>query len=131
MARRADRRKLGTQGAVTPAGILADHTPAVRTLATRLRRLIRKTIPDAREVAYPLWHGIGYRHPRAGYFCGIFPQKSSVRLGFEYGAHLPDPDGLLEIGGAQVRYMIVRTGKDIRIPPLKKLLLAAIHHREH
>jgi hypothetical protein len=27
-----------------------------------------------------VWRGIGYRHPDAGYFCGIFPFKTHVGL---------------------------------------------------
>jgi hypothetical protein len=115
---------------MTPAEILAEHTPRVRALTGRLRRLIRQTVP-AREVAYPVWHGIGYRHPRTGYFCGIFPQRDHVRLGFEHGAHLRDPDGMLEGMGRQVRYVIIRNEKDIRVRPLKKLLSAAIYLKDH
>ncbi len=106
--------------------ILAEHTPEVRALVERLRKLVRETVPAAAEAAYPGWHAIGYRHLDSGYFCGIFPQKDSVNLGFEFGVLLPDPDGLLEGAGKQVRYVTIKNGKDIRFGPIKKLLLAAI-----
>jgi hypothetical protein len=63
-----------------PEDILADHSPNVRKLAERLRILIRETVPEASEVAYPGWHAIGYRHPRSGYFCGIFPSAARLKL---------------------------------------------------
>jgi len=110
---------------VAPEDILAPHTPAVRTLCERLRRHVSKTIPDADEVAYPVWHAIGYRHPEAGYFCGIFPYTDHVKLYFEFGVMLDDPDGLLEGEGKQTRYVYVKSAKDIRVGSLEQLLQQA------
>lgn len=106
--------------------ILARHNPEVRALVERLRKIVRDTVPDAVEAAYPGWHAIGYRHPGTGYFCGIFPQDASVKLGFEFGVLLPDPDGLLEGAGKQVRYVNIKENKDIRVSAIIKLLEAAI-----
>jgi hypothetical protein len=73
--------------------ILADHAPPVRWLVERLREIIRQTVPEATESAHPVWHSISYRHPRSGYFCGIFPFQERVDLAFEFGVLLPDPGG--------------------------------------
>lgn len=108
-----------------PEHILAGHTPKIKRLSNQLRGLIKKTIPDATEHAYPGWHAIGYRHPASGYFCGIFPFESAVKLYFEHGTKLPDPSKLLEGRQKQVRLMTVSALSDIRIVPLKKLLIAA------
>ena len=123
------KKPLGSRKAarnVKPQDILAEHTPEVRALAESLRRLILETLPNVLEVAYPVWHGIGYRHPESGYLCGIFPQQDSVKLGFEFGVLLPDSDGLLEGAGKQVRYVTIRESKDIRVDAIKRLLRAAI-----
>jgi hypothetical protein len=109
-----------------PEEILAGHTREICAMAERLRRLVRETVPDAVEAAYPVWHGIGYCHPESGYFCGIFPQKNSVKLGFEYGVLLPDPDGLLQGSGKQVRYLFFKEAKEIRVGAIRKLIRAAI-----
>jgi hypothetical protein len=106
--------------------ILESHGPEVRALVERLRKIIREAVPDATESAHPVWHSIGYRHPESGYFCGIFPQADRVDLAFEFGVLLPDPGGLLEGDGKQVRYVRIRRDRDIRVRALKKLLLAAI-----
>ena len=122
------KRRSGSQGVigkVRPDDILAEHTPEVRALTERLRKLILQAIPTAIETAYPVWHGIGYRHPDIGYFCGIFPKKDIVQLGFEFGVLLPDPDGLLDSTGKQVRYVTIRGSKDIRPKAIKELLQAA------
>lgn len=89
-----DRQSASTPE-ITPEHILIGYSSRVQALTARLRRLVTDAVPEATERAYPVWHGIGFRHPRSGYFCGIFPQKDGVRLYFEYGALLADPDGLL------------------------------------
>ena len=74
---------------MTPDELLDDHTPAVRALTQRLRRLVRSVGPEASERVYPGWHGLGFHHPDVGYFCGILPLADSVRLPFEHGALRP------------------------------------------
>ena len=109
-----------------PEDILADHSPEVRELVQRLRELVKATIPEATETAYASWHGIGYRHPQSGYFCAIFPQADDVRLGFEFGVLLPDPEGILEGTGKQVRYVHLNTAERIPVASIQPLLLAAL-----
>ena len=112
----------------TPDDILAALPPDVRALAGEVRAFVRARVPSAEERAYPGWRGIGYVDPQAGYFCGLFPQKDHVRLGFEHGAALPDPDGLLTAGGKQVGYAVLRPGEPIPERALARLLDAAILH---
>jgi hypothetical protein len=111
---------------VTIEDILANHSPQVRKLVERLRRIIRDAVPSASEAAHAVWHSINYRHPKSGYFCGIFPQHDSVNLVFEFGALLPNPDGLLDGDGKQVRNVRIKNDEDIRVRALEKLILAAI-----
>ena len=112
---------------ITPESILTGHSPKVRALAQQLRRLVREVVPEAREHAYPGWHAIGYRHPKAGYFCGIFPSHESVRLLFEHGTFLHDPNELLVGNGKQCRHIEIESRRDIRKIPITRLLLAAIN----
>src|SRR5258706_13467608 len=103
--------------AVTVEDILKDHSVQVQGIAQRRRNIIKNAIPDAIEKAYPGWHGIGYRHPKAGYFGCIFPFENKVNFAFEYGAFLRDPDNLLKLPpttGKQVRYIEMFTEQDIR-----------------
>ena len=117
-------------GAITPEDILAGLTPDVADLVQDLRRLILDTVPDAVEIAYPVWKGIGYHHGTSGYFCAIFPQPSGVKLGFEFGVLLPDPDRVLEGTGKQVRYVVIQDAAQgaAQIPAgaIKRLLAAAL-----
>lgn len=120
----------GSRVVPSPEHILVGHSPRVQALAEKLRELVRKTVPYAIERAYPGWHGIGYRHPEFGYFCGIFPQENSVRLLFEYGALIPDPNCLLKGNGKQTRYVEVRRQRDIRVRPIKRLIGSALLFRQ-
>ena len=109
-----------------PEHILTGHTPEVREICEALRNLVHNTVPETNEVAYPSWHGIGYRHPQSGYFCAIFPHTDYVKLGFEYGILLPDPERLLEGKGKQVRYITIRKLTEIRTQAIQNLIQAAL-----
>jgi len=107
--------------------ILESHTGEVVAAAEALRRLVRDCLPaDTREVAYPGWHGIGYRHAKAGYVCGIFPQDDRVRLAFERGVELNDPEGVLAGDGTQVRYVEVRDAREIPRDAVTRLVQEAL-----
>ena len=116
----------------TPEQLLADYPPEIGFLTSILRRLVREVLPDATERAYPGWHGIGYRHPGAGYICAIFLNPEMVKLGIGYSAMLPDPKRLLKPGpsaGKQVRYLEVCEESGIDPEAIRDLLVAAVEFR--
>ncbi len=119
----------GLESEITPVHILIAYSPRVQALVARLRNLVRETVPDAAERAYPIWRGIGLRHPVSGYYCGIFLQEDWGRLDFEYGALLADPDNLLKGNGKQIRYVQIRRQEDIRVLSLKRLIRSAVEFR--
>jgi DNA transformation protein and related proteins len=109
---------------VSPEQILDGYVPAVRELADRARAIVRAAAPDAEEAGYAGWRLIGYRSPH--YFCFVAPQPDHVRLGFEHGKRLPDPDGVLEPMGKQVRFVRLVPGRPIPLVSVKRLLRAAL-----
>lgn len=113
-------------GEASVEALLARHTPEVRALVERLRRLVRQTVPEATEAVQPRWHSLNYRHPSQGYFCGIFPFTEDVKLIFEFGVLLPDPAGVLQGDGKQVRFVHVNKSGDIRVKAIQQLILAAL-----
>jgi len=117
------RRK--SHPSISVEDILVDHSPEIRKIVGRLRAIIRDTVPEAAEAAHSVWHSINYTHPRGGYFCGVFPLQERVDLAFEFGVLLPDPDGLLEGAGKQVRYLRFRQDGDIQEAALINFLKAA------
>ena len=110
----------------SPEEILAGHSTEVLAIAARLRQLIRQVEPDVTEAGYPGWRLIGYRHQ--GYFGFIAPHPDHVRLGFEHGVRLPDPDGLLQGTGKQVRYIRLGRARDIPVRTVKRLIAAALEY---
>jgi hypothetical protein len=114
---------------VSPEDILNGHRPQVQAVAQKLRQIIKDAVPEATEKAYGGWHGIGYRHPKAGYFGCIFPSEDKVSLAFEHGASLPDPENLLTrppTSSKQVRYVVLHTEEDIVEDAIIAFLHAAI-----
>ncbi len=114
---------------VHPEDILDGHSGPVRQIAEQLRTIIKEVVPEAVEKAYPGWHGVGYTHPKAGYFCAIFPSADMVKLGFEYEALLPDPQHVLVSGpskGSRVRYLEVRHAADVNEQAIQDLLIHAL-----
>lgn len=101
------------------------YPAAVRTTAAHLAALIRLTAPGAVEAVRPSLRCIRYSHPRCGYFCGLYPQVSSVQLLFEFGVLLPDPDGLLRGAGPYVRFVPVGEYHPLYAPALCRLIEAA------
>ena len=57
---------------ITPEKILHPHTVKIRTIAEQLCALIKQTVPEATEKAYPGWHGIGYASSAEGVFLRCF-----------------------------------------------------------
>jgi hypothetical protein len=98
-------------------------------LAGEIRALLLALVDDFAESAYPGWHGIGFRHPVAGYVCGVFPHEHHVRLLFEHGAHLEDPHGLLEGGGSHTRHIDLIVGGAIPVSEIEDYLEQALAHR--
>jgi DNA transformation protein len=109
---------------VAPAQILEGYSSEVRELAERLRRIVLEEAPDAEEAGYVGWRLIGYRSPH--YFCFVAPQADHVRLGFEHGVRLGDPDGLLEPMGKQVRFVRCTPGRALPVRGIRALIRAAL-----
>jgi hypothetical protein len=89
---------------------LRDSHPGLAGLALWVREAVLAGEADLTERVYHGWDGIGFRHPDAGYVCAIYPreQEQEVRLLFEHGVRLDDPEGLLEGAGTQTRFIRVR-----------------------
>ncbi len=87
---------------------LSFYPVPVAQTALQLMALVRATVPGVHEALYPGWKLIGYRAPvgkKSRYFCYVAPLAGEVRLGFERGVDLSDPEGLLLGNGTQVRYL--------------------------
>ena len=112
----------------TVAQFLTGYPVRVRKLTLRLRRIVKTTMPELIEAVAPGWKLIGYRVVglrSSKYFCYLAPMEDHVRLGFEYGRWLTDPSHILQGSGTQVRFVVIKNEKEIRVKVLQQLIAEA------
>ncbi|HKH77547.1 MAG TPA: DUF1801 domain-containing protein [Rubrobacteraceae bacterium] len=63
------------------------------------------------------------------HFCYVAVHKDHVNLGFNCGAELPHPEGLLREPGKLMRHTRVNAPEDLANPALRRLLEVASTHR--
>ena len=110
----------------------AAFDPHVRDLASRTRSLIVDVYPEVVEVPWPRQNVAGYGigpKKMSEHFCYIALYKDHLNLGFNQGAELPDPEGLLEGPGKMLRHKKIAEAEDLHNPALRRLLEAALDHR--
>lgn len=104
----------------------AAFDPRVRDLAARTRALIEDVYPEVVEVPWPGQNVVGYGvgpKKMSEHFCYVALHNDYVNLGFNQGAELPDPEGLLE--GPMLRHRKIAEPEDLEDPALRRLLEAA------
>ena len=110
-----------------PEAFLSGYPDGIRAVADTLRAIVRRAVPESIEGVRGGWRLIGYEVPvgrRARYFAYISPEPIHVHLGFEYGAWMADPDGLLEgahLGLRKVRFTTFTEGQSIPAAALERL----------
>ena len=112
---------------------IAKSGAAAQEIAQRLRELIGEVYPAVVEVPWPKQHVVGYGvgpKKMTEHFCYIGAFKNHVNLGFNYGAGLPDPEGLLEGTGKAFRHVKIDNTESIARPALRGLIEAAVGERE-
>ena len=108
--------------------VIANATPEVQALAQSARVLLADVMPGITEVPWArqkiAGYGVGPKK-MSEHFCYIAPFKQHLNLGFFYGAHLPDPEHLLEGKGADLRHVKIRNAADLEDPALRQLVESA------
>ena len=110
----------------------AAFDPRVRDMAARTRALIFDVYPEVVEVPWPRQNVAGYGigpKKMSEHFCYIALHNDHVNLGFNQGAELPDPEGLLEGPGKMLRHTKIAEPEDLEDPAVRRLLEAAKNHR--
>ena len=106
---------------------------SLRPIVTGLRNLVLQIDPGACEVVRlgdkAATYGVGPKKMSEGY-CYVLPYKNWVNLGFYQGAHLPDPEGLLEGTGKNLRHVKIRSLDDIGQPAVQLLIQEALAERK-
>jgi hypothetical protein len=95
--------------------------PPVRPLLRQLRKLVRETLPDAREEIK--WGRPVYSLRRI--VCYLAAAKDHASLGFYRGADLRAANAPLEGDGKKLRHIKIRQTEDIRPKVFARLLRQA------
>ena len=119
-----------TQG--TRDDVLALARPQERPIFEALHALITHLDRAAVERVWPRQkiasYGVGPKK-MSQHYAYIAVQPSHINLGFYRGTSLPDPQGLLEGTGQQLRHVKLRNLAATHKPALAALLRAAIDER--
>jgi hypothetical protein len=96
--------------------------------ALKLRDVVISNLPGITEQldvpAKMLAYSYGQKYSEL--ICVIIPSKKGLKLGFNRGVELPDPDKLLEGTGKISLYVVIHSEKQIKSPAIKKLLANAL-----
>jgi hypothetical protein len=121
MARPPDHRLLS---------YLAAYDPHVSDLTLALREVVLEEAPAAIESvvkSYAVAIGFSFTgKPLKDGFCHIVTYADHVNLGFNRGALLPDPNGILVGKGKSIRHMTIRNHSELENPAVRRFLQAAI-----
>lgn len=110
--------------------LIVKIAPAHQQLIGTVRRSLRKRLPTAHEVVYEYssWLVISFSPNEHGYegVFGIRADANGVRLYFNHGKGLPDPEKLLQGAGKLVRYIDVEGASTLARPAVVRLIDEAI-----
>lgn len=103
---------------------LAHYNEQIVHNAVVLREVILATLPEIKERVDLSAKMIAYCYGQkyAELICVIIPSKKGLKLGFNRGASLPDPNGILKGTGKISRYIELKKTEDIHDPAVKELL---------
>ena len=110
--------------------LIARFAPANQRLTSVLRRSLRKRLPSAHEMVYEYsdCFVISYSPSEHGYegVVAIRAGGDGMRLYFNRGKGLPDPEKLLRGAGNQVRWISVDGASTLARPAVARLIDEAI-----
>jgi hypothetical protein len=112
------------------ARFLAPFGAELARLFLAARRFVRAAAPGASELIYDAYNAVSCAYSYTGRLGGAFLHVAAypryVNVGFNRGAALPDPEGLLAGSGARIRHVRVESAAALRAPGLARLVRAAV-----
>ena len=114
---------------MTVDDIFSRFDEKIVTLAAKLRKFLLEELKNITEIPDNSVNLIGYGYG-SGYkelICTLLLSKQGVKLGFNKGSELPDPQKLLTGTGKVHRFVEIKTAENIKDPALKKLLTEALN----
>ena len=109
-------------------GVDAEKTAIVHYLREQFLAIHPDAFESFRLGDNAAHYGVGPSKMKEGYGY-IMAHKKWVNLGFYHGAHLPDPNGLLDGTGKNLRHVKVHTLEAAQQPAITALIQAALDER--
>ena len=108
---------------------LKPYDPAIRDLALSLRSLVLEELRPRHENIYDAYSavaiGYGPTDRLQDGICHIAVYSRHVNLGFNHGATLADPLGILKGNGKWIRHITIKTQADLERPEIRSYLRRA------
>ena len=109
---------------------LKPYDPAIQALALKLRELVLHEMAPCHENIYDAYSAvaIGYgwsERLRDGVF-HVAVYTNHVNLGFNFGASLPDPLGILEGKGNRIRHISISDLEALKRPEIRSYIQTAL-----
>src|SRR2546423_1892392 len=108
---------------------LRPYDAPVRDLALKLRALVLEEMAPCYENIYDAYSAVAIGYGTSQRLSdGIFHiavYSEHVNLGFNDGASLPDPKGILEGKGSRIRHISIKFSDDLRRPELRTYIRRA------
>ena len=109
---------------------LSLYDPNIAKLFFATRRIVLSAAPEANELIYNAYNAVTAAYAFSSRlqeaFCHVAAYSGHVNLGFNRGAELSDPAGVLVGSGARIRHIRIGRPADLRAPALQPLLRAAV-----
>lgn len=108
---------------------LKPYDREIRDLALGLRLVVLEEMAPCCENIYDAYSavamGYGWTERMRDGICHIAVYSKHVNLGFNFGATLADPEGILEGSGNQIRHISIKTAADLLRPEIRSYLRRA------
>ncbi len=103
---------------------LSGYDAEVYKNALLLREIILENLPDILEQIDHSANMIAYCYSQkyADLICVLIPSKKGLKLGFNRGTSLPDPDKLLEGKGKISRYLQIKSAEQLSSPAIQQFI---------
>jgi hypothetical protein len=113
---------------------LKPYDPEIRKLALGVRALVLDVMAPCYESIYDAYSAVAMGYGPTGRMsdgiCHVAVYPSGVNLGFNFGALMSDPEGILEGTGKQIRHIKFSSVEDLERPEVKEYLRRACRMAE-
>ncbi|MDQ3280015.1 MAG: DUF1801 domain-containing protein [Acidobacteriota bacterium] len=110
--------------------ILDAYSADVQELFAAARAIVLKEAPDATELVYDSYNAVAAAYSFTGQlkeaFCHVAAYTEHVNLGFNRGAELDDPEGVLRGAGKLIRHIRVHSADDLEPGYVRTLVRQAM-----